>query len=176
MTVGVAEFSLPDASALSGLTYEKARALAGSSWRVLERTSLLSKSGQKSECHYPIASGTPAALPAKGQPPPADPTPERRSEKFEVEVQIDKEGESVELEFVFDRQQPDAATPKRFDANEKMVLRNEEATLLHATAQPAAKGAKMTTVRALIARARIVDERGERPPPKPEPPPPSHHQ
>jgi hypothetical protein len=158
--VAVAEFSLPDASAVAGLTYERARALAGGSWRIIERTAVRAKPGEKSAALYPIPSG---------------PVAGRWSEEFQIEPEIADDESTVSLSFRFDRRAPGGAEPKEYGVEEKVVLRNDEPTLLRATALPGAGGAKTTTVRALIARARIVDERGARPLP-PSAAPPSHQQ
>lgn len=176
VTVAVTEFSLPKAEPLTSLTYERARTLAGGSWKTIESSSLLGKSGHKSSGLSAIARSTPEPSPAKGRATPANATPEWCSEEFEIEPQIGPEetGE-IALEFRFNRRQPAGASPKRFDVTENVMLKNEEPTLLRATALPATAGAKTTTVRALIVRAAVVDARGVRPPPRPEPPPPSHH-
>lgn len=170
--LGVAEFTLPSDQSLAGLTYERARALAGDSWRVLERSSVLTKPGQLTRCFYP---GAPASIAKKansGSPPAASAIP---SEQLDVECGMSKDETTVELEFRFDHGSAGEPAPKRFDVMEKVALRNAEPTLVRATALPAAKGAQATTVRALIVRATIVDPSGVRPPPVPEKPLP-HHQ
>lgn len=169
VVLGLAEFTVPDAQALADLNYERARALAGDSWRMLERTSLVAKSGQKSTGVYPIAPLAGEAAPAK---PKASATPEWMSEEFEIEPQIGPDETEVSLEFRVVRHQPAGPSPKHFDAMEKLALRSDTPTLVRATALPASKGAKVLTVRALIVRARVVDQTGAPPAPKPERPPP----
>ena len=97
------------------------------------------------------------------------------SEQLDVECDLSKDDTTVELEFRFDRGSGGGPSPKRFNVMEKVALRNAEPTLMRVTVLPAAKGAKATTVRALIVRATIVDQFGVRPPPVPEKPLP-HHQ
>lgn len=176
VVLGLAEFTLPNAEPLTGLTYERARALAGNSWRTLERTSLMAKNGEKTMCLYPGGKSEPTAPPtSKARPGAASATPAGRNEQLEIAPEISKDATTVNLEFSFDHGPASGQSPKRFEVMEKFALRNEAPTLVRATALPAAKGAQTTTVRALIVRASIVDEYGVRPPPVPEKPLP-HHQ
>src|SRR4051812_36543235 len=156
------EFAMPAAEPLKGLTYERARALAGESWRFLERCSLVASSGQRSRCLFPAATGQadgPRINFRQPQSSAAPATAEGRTEQLEFEPYLDQDKTTIHLELHVDQPVTGERTPKRF-AIEQIALQTGVPALVRAVASPAGKGAKLTKVRALIVRATVLDEEG----------------
>lgn len=148
VTFTVVNFEAPDAQDLEHLTYDTARLRAGASWRLVDHSSLISRSGfvsTASRATEATPGGAKTTAASRKSPP----------DEMQIEPQFGEEKKELSLSFHYRRDVLDTSIPTRFDVEDKVSLKPGVPLLLRVVQLSAAGG--VTRLRALIVEASVVD-------------------
>jgi hypothetical protein len=168
MLFTLVEFSVPDAVELPDMGYEQMRKLAGDSWRVKDRVSLIGKSGMKVTNTMLGKNGpagkTTAAAKQKEEPGDGPIAPHLFGTTVEAEPQIGPDGVTVDLSFVYNyrvRSAPDQPPMVMQTQSNAVLTHNAPLVVQTATLAPP-KGEAHAPARelAVVVQVNVLDRYG----------------